>query len=90
MFVLNHWLREFPLSAVAANRLELRCQLKQLLLFYHKICRCYVISKEQMSLYAVKILFFPVTEHLKADSIYIFRGHWKSFVYVGKCGFESE
>ena len=36
---LNCWLREFPLS-VFANRFELRCELKQLMLLYYKICPC--------------------------------------------------
>ena len=31
VFVLNYWLREFPLSAFA-NRFELRCEPKQLML----------------------------------------------------------
>ena len=39
MFVLNYWLKEFPLSAFS-NRFELRCQLKQLLLLYYEICPC--------------------------------------------------
>ena len=38
MFVLNYWLREFPLSALA-NRFELRCEPKQLL--HYKICPSY-------------------------------------------------
>ena len=37
MFVLICWLRLF-LSSAVANRFELRCQLKQLLLLYYKIC----------------------------------------------------
>ena len=40
MFVLNYWLREFPLSAIA-NRFEWRCEPKQLMLLYYKICPCY-------------------------------------------------
>ena len=36
-FVLNFWLREFLLSAFA-NRFELRCEPKQLMLLYYKIC----------------------------------------------------
>ena len=43
MFVLIYWLKEFPLSA-AANHFELRCQLKQLLLFYYKICPFYLAT----------------------------------------------
>ena len=39
MFVLNYWLREFPLS-VFANRFEFRCEPKQLNLLYYKICPC--------------------------------------------------
>ena len=40
VFVLIYWLRELLLSMIA-NHFELRCQLKQLLLFYCKICpRC--------------------------------------------------
>ena len=39
MFVLNCWLRGFPLFAVA-NRFELKCETKQLMLFYYKICPC--------------------------------------------------
>ena len=34
---LNYWLVEFPLS-VFANRIELRCEPKQLMLLYYKIC----------------------------------------------------
>ena len=40
-FVLIYRLRESPLSAIP-NRLELRCQVKQLLLLYYKICLCYL------------------------------------------------
>ena len=32
LFVLNYWLREFPLSAIA-NLFELKCQQKQLVLY---------------------------------------------------------
>ena len=39
MFVLNCWLREFPLSAFA-NGFEWRCEPKQLMLLYYKICPC--------------------------------------------------
>ena len=39
VFVLNYWLREFLLSAFA-NRFELRCEPKQLMLLYYKICPC--------------------------------------------------
>ena len=39
-FVLNFCLREFLLSAFA-NRFELRCELKRLMLLYYKICPCY-------------------------------------------------
>ena len=41
VFVLIYWLREFHLSAFA-NRFELRCEPKQLMLLYYKICPCYV------------------------------------------------
>ena len=40
MFVLNHWLRELILYTFA-NRLELRCEPKRLMLLYYKICPCY-------------------------------------------------
>ena len=39
-FVLNYWLGEFILPAIA-NRFELRCEPKQLMLLYYKICPCY-------------------------------------------------
>ena len=39
MFVLNYWLKEFLLSELA-NRFELRCESKQLMLLYYKICPC--------------------------------------------------
>ena len=39
VFVLTYWSTEFPLSAVT-NRFELRCQLKQLMLLYYRICPC--------------------------------------------------
>ena len=39
MFVLIHRLRESPLSVVA-NRFELRCRFKQLLLLCYTICPC--------------------------------------------------
>ena len=39
LFVLNYWLREFPLSAIE-NRFESRCQQKQLMLLSYKICPC--------------------------------------------------
>ena len=42
MLVLNCWLRDFLLSAVA-NRFELRCKPKQLMLLYYKICPCLII-----------------------------------------------
>ena len=38
-FVLNFWLRDLLLSAFA-NRFELRCEPKQLMLLYYKICPC--------------------------------------------------
>ena len=38
-FVLNFCLREFLLSE-DANRFELRCEIKQLMLLYYKICPC--------------------------------------------------
>ena len=38
-FALNFWLREFLLSAFA-NSFELRCETKQLMLLYYKICPC--------------------------------------------------
>ena len=38
-FVLNFCLREFLLSEIA-NRFELRCEPKQLMLLYYKICPC--------------------------------------------------
>ena len=41
MLVLNYWLREFLLAAFA-NRFELRCEPKQLMLLFYKICPCYV------------------------------------------------
>ena len=41
VFVLNCWLREFLLSAFA-NRFELRCEPKQLMLPYYKICPCWL------------------------------------------------
>ena len=40
-FVLNFCLREFLLSAFA-NRFELRCEPKRLMLLYYKICPCCV------------------------------------------------
>ena len=39
MFVLNYWLSELLLS-VFANRFELRCEPKHLMLLYYKICPC--------------------------------------------------
>ena len=39
VFVLIYWLREFLLSAFT-NRFELRCEPKQLMLLYYKICPC--------------------------------------------------
>ena len=36
MFVLNYWLREYLLSAFA-NRFELRCEPKRLMLLYYKL-----------------------------------------------------
>ena len=42
VFVLIHWLREFPLSAVA-DPFKLECQSKQLLLLHYKICPCFTI-----------------------------------------------
>ena len=41
VFVLNYWLREFLLSAFA-NRIELRCEPKQLMLSCYKICPCWL------------------------------------------------
>ena len=40
MFVLNYQLREFLLSAFA-NRFGWRCELKQMMLLYYKVCPCY-------------------------------------------------
>ena len=37
LFVLNYWLRDFPLSAIA-NCFEFRSQLKQLKLLSYEIC----------------------------------------------------
>ena len=39
-FVFNFCLREFLLSAFA-NRFELRCEPKRLMLLYYKICPCF-------------------------------------------------
>ena len=39
MFIFDYWLREFPLY-VFASRFELRCERKQLMLLYYKICPC--------------------------------------------------
>ena len=41
MFVLNYWLSEFLLSAFA-NRFELRCEPKRLMLLYYKIYPYYI------------------------------------------------
>ena len=46
MFVFNYWLRGFLLSAFA-NHFELRCETKQLMLLYYKICPC-CINLEQV------------------------------------------
>ena len=43
MFALNYWLGEFLLSAFA-NRFELSCEPKQLMLLYFKICPCSATS----------------------------------------------
>ena len=45
MFVLNSWLREFLLPAFA-NRFELRCEPKQLMLLYYKICTCLLYTSD--------------------------------------------
>ena len=47
MFVLNYWLRGFLLSAFA-NRL--RCDAKQLMLLYYKICPFCIVLKLQSTL----------------------------------------
>ena len=54
MFVMIHWLREFPLSAVT-NRFELRCELKQRLLLYYKsvlvhrlLYKCVIITQVEL------------------------------------------
>ena len=39
VFVSIYWLREFLFSAVT-GRFDFRCQLKELLLLYYKICPC--------------------------------------------------
>ena len=49
-FVLNFCLREFLLSA-DANRFELRCEPKQLMLLYYKICPC-SLAAQVMVLFA--------------------------------------
>ena len=41
LFVLNFCLKEFLLSAFA-NRFELRCEPKRLMLLYYKVCSCSV------------------------------------------------
>ena len=41
-FVFNFCLREFLLSAFA-NRFELRCEPKRLMLLYYKICPCSIV-----------------------------------------------
>ena len=41
-FVLKFCLREFLLSAFA-NRFELRCEPKRLMLLYYKICPCFLV-----------------------------------------------
>ena len=48
MFVSEcfEWLREFPLS-VFADRFDLRCEPKQLILLYYKICPCSSLQKKQ-------------------------------------------
>ena len=44
-FVLNFCLREFLLS-VFANRFELRCEPKRLMLLYYKICLCFLAPSD--------------------------------------------
>ena len=48
-FVLNFCLREFLLSAFA-NRFELRCEPKRLMLLYYKIFPCFVIDQSYLLL----------------------------------------
>ena len=45
-FVLNFWLRELLLFA-SANRFELRCEPKRLMLLYYKICHCHTKTAYQ-------------------------------------------
>ena len=58
VFVLICWLRGLPLSAVA-YRFELRYQLMQLLLLYHKICPCllYVLMNKDMLMILHQVFF---------------------------------
>ena len=45
-FVFSFCLREFLLSAIA-NRFELRCEPKRLMLLYYKICPCCINQKKR-------------------------------------------
>ena len=63
VFVLTYWLRKFPLSAVA-NRFELRCQSKQHLLLYYKICPCNPeVARNIIINYSIFLFFIsPITK----------------------------
>ena len=64
MFVLNYWLREFLLSTIA-NRFEMRCESKQLMLLCAKSA---LVS--DTSFYDIKnTLSAVMANHMKCSSI---------------------
>ena len=70
-FVFNFCLREFLLSAFA-NRFELRCEPKRLMLMYYKICPCY--PKEDQN-YLSQILLASFSEEFLKFLRILLQGH---------------
>ena len=87
-FVFNFCLREFLLSAFA-NRFELRCEPKRLMLLYYKLCPCYfkqiqknfnptAINMQRISLTHVTLHFFIVLRE-ESDALINVLGPFQSF-----------
>ena len=87
MLVLNYWLREFLLSEIA-NRFELGCESKQLMLLYYKICLCSMI----ISKFLIRILLkrfnvdlnggdniFMKNNRIKMGESSLLHSRWKFF-----------
>ena len=88
-FVLKFCLREFLLSAFA-NRFELRCEPKRLMLLYYKICPCYCVHKKAKGDFQEKSCAYNERQRVNlkfslSDFVYLIqkpsRRHYNSLIF---------